>query len=80
MGPEPDIDAVHVERVETDRERTYVVAVFEFPEAHGAVATVSVGLGGVNGERDGLDDGLVEAVRGVNVEAVAWLEEGRVVG
>lgn len=48
MRPEPDINAIHVERVGTERERTDVVAVFELQEAYYAVTALSVGFGSID--------------------------------
>lgn len=65
MGAKPYVDAVHVERVGADWECTDVVVVFEVDEANGAVAVVvgARAFGGEDGERDGLDDGVVQPVR-----------------
>ncbi|PON44722.1 hypothetical protein TorRG33x02_330220 [Trema orientale] len=77
VGAKPHVDAVHVEGVGADRERTDVVVLFELDEANGAVAggpSTTAFTGCVDGEGDGLDDGVVEPVRGEHVEPVAGLE------
>lgn len=83
MGAKPHVDALHVEGVGADGESTDVVVVFELDEANGAVAAAeaeaALAGGGVDGERDGLDDGVVESVRGEHVEAVAGVERRVVV-
>lgn len=55
-----------MEGVVTNREGTDIVVLFELEQAHGAL--VGAALARVDGERNGLDDGLVEAVRGEDVE------------
>lgn len=83
MGAKPHVDALHVEGVGADGECTDVVVVLELDEANGAVAAAeaeaALAGSGVDGERDGLDDGVVESVRGEHVEAVAGVERRVVV-
>lgn len=55
-----------MEGVVTNREGTDVVVLLELEQAHGAL--VRAALARVDGERNGLDDGLVEAVRGEDVK------------
>lgn len=55
-----------MEGVVTNREGTDVVVLLKLEQAHGAL--VRAALARVDGERNGLDDGLVEAVRGEDVE------------
>lgn len=86
MGAKPHVDAVDVEGMGADGERTDVIVVLELDEADGTVAAceaeggaVAALSGGVDGERDGLDDGVVKAVGGEHVEAVAGVERRVVV-
>lgn len=86
MGAKPCVDAIQVEGVGTDGEGADVIVVLEFEQANSAVAArVVVGVvcccgEGVEGEGDGFDDGVVEAVRGEGlVDIVGGVEGGRVV-
>lgn len=62
---EPHVDALDVEAVAALGEGPTRFVLFEFGEANGALRSrVRVGLGGVDEDRDGLEDGRVEAARG----------------
>lgn len=74
MRPKPHVYAIHVEGVGTDGESPYVVVVFELDQANGAVTAAKPVLGGVEGKRYGLDDGVVEPVGREHVESIAGLE------
>ncbi|GER50407.1 hypothetical protein STAS_27709 [Striga asiatica] len=75
VGTEPYVDAVNVEGVGAGRQRADVVVVLELQQAHGAVVEeAAAALAGEDGQWDGLDDGLVEAVRGEDAERVHWIE------
>lgn len=63
-----------MKRVRTNRKRPDVLVVFELDQANGAVLAPEAGLGGVERQRYGLDDGLVEPVGGEHVEAVGGVE------
>lgn len=74
MRAKPGIDAVDVEGVSAEGERTDVVVLNEFEQANGAIAGEIVNgasfqpvLLGVDGEGHRFDDRLVEAVGGVGV-------------
>lgn len=77
MRPKPHVYAVHVEGVGTHGKRSHIVVVFELDQANGAVTAALAEkpvLGGVEGQRYGLDDGVIEPVGREHVESIACLE------
>lgn len=71
----PHVNATNVEAVITSGQDTTRFVLFEFGQAHSAVHSVGVGLGGINKHGQRFQDGRVEAarvsgggVRGVHVE------------
>lgn len=79
MRPKPNVDAVNVKRVGAHRKRADVVVVLELQKANGAltVAAIAAALGSIDGERNSLDNRLIESVRREHVEGIGRLEEIR---
>lgn len=60
----PHVNATNVEAVITSRQDPARFVFLKFGQAHGAVHSVGVGLGGINKHGQRFQDGRVEATRG----------------